>query len=270
MPGKTPPHSVSQETIKGWRDRRGLLLTKLASDPGGPWAWLWRVHVDIMDYLLHRYAGVGDDPLAGSVVVPYAHAEGERSPVTDHPDAALEDLSRPYERVAFRRPAVLEGADAEKLRSSMRRRLTSLHATNTERRAAQPPILPTPPPRGYRYNPDSLRPMPGWIEFLFTLPEQPFKLSGDRPRGEGAFPSPSARGYWVLRTTYPEHAGEARARVEQTGVDPLDADSLALLQRALAGEKDWQLDDGGAWSEADIARLLAGEQGMDGSAEEEA
>ncbi len=247
MPGKTPTPQATAETIAGWRTRRGALLAKLDADPDGPWAWLWRVHVDIMDYLLHRYAGVSHD-------APVQDQADEGSGAVAADDAmadTIDGLAEPYGRVTFRKAASLEGEAGEVLRSTMRERLASLHTTNTERRKAQPPILPTPPPLGFRYNPTGLRPMPRWVERLFTLPDH--ALFPQESRG------PGSHGYWVLRTTYPEQFHDDAAGTEQTGLDPLDAESLALLQHALAEDKDWQLDDGRAWSDEEIARMLSGD-----------
>lgn len=230
MPGKPSAQPVTPQQVARWHDRRGSLLAKLHAEPDGPWAWLWRVHVGIADYLIHRYGGDGEstDPQSASL----AHPLAAHGPVADGPGATSDDaasLTRPYRVVPAKRPAALESAESERLRCTLRNRLSSLHATNDDRRACQPPILPN-LSRCVRYHP---------------------------PPGHERPPS-----FWqglseIIRTTYPETTGQRQDRDVMRGIDPLDEETLALLKQAMKEERDWRLDDGASWSDDEVLRFLS-------------
>lgn len=230
-----PEPAVSHETVAGWHARRGALLAKLHAQPQSQWAWLWRVHVDIADYLIHRYGGQGGGGAGGTSPIEMSlgsAAPGAAAAGTVDDEVSAPRLPRLHGSARVAKAASLEGPDAERMRASLRDRLSSLHATNDARRASQPPILPTPPPPPYR-------PL---FSTLFLPPQAP----------------PDAR-QLIRRTTFPDDGW--RPMDDGADVDPLDDTSLALFRQAIANDQGWDLETAEALTEDEVLRLLLGEEG---------
>ncbi|XAM00830.1 hypothetical protein OT109_05465 [Phycisphaeraceae bacterium D3-23] len=284
MPGKPPDPPISAQTVAGWHERRGRLLAMLHDDPEADWAWLWRVHVGIADYLIHRYAGEAGDGEAGAarddaideVMRRVAGAGSAGSSLTPDFDADPETspgraLRLPYDNARVERAASLEGPAAERLREQLRDRLSSLNQTNDERREHAPPILPTPPPKRAWYLPplepypplpEHLRPMPGWLErVLFVELAWPPRLSVAKPcTRTGQVPPVPPDGFvWVRWTTCPESMEGPPGDSAPPGIEQFDEASLALLQQAMRDDDAWDLSSDQPLSGEEIVRLLGGE-----------
>jgi hypothetical protein len=64
---------VAGHVLVFWRDRFAYLREKLTRDPHDENSWFWRVQWDILNYLLHRYAGEElQMPPLGEVDAPFA------------------------------------------------------------------------------------------------------------------------------------------------------------------------------------------------------
>jgi hypothetical protein len=79
------PRSVqvaSGDVVAFWRDRFSYLCDKLTNGPDEEDAWFWRVQWDILNYLLHRYAGEELRSLPGEKRdIPFARvAQGKTFP----------------------------------------------------------------------------------------------------------------------------------------------------------------------------------------------
>ena len=183
--------------------------------------------MDIVDYLLHRYAGElgGADDVGASPQENVVPASTAKDAAAWSLDQAIEpDLPRLHGSARLAKAASLEGPDAERVRASLRDRLSSLNATNDARRATQPRIRPAPP----------YRPL---FATLFLPPE---KLQR------------------VIRTTFPEDGWQPMH--DQAEVESFDEASLTLFRQAIAYDQGWDLETAEALAEDEVMRLLLGEE----------
>lgn len=226
--------TVDPQTIAGWYTRRGVLLAKLHHEPDGAWAWLWQMHLDIVDYLIQRYAaasavgGVECGPvLPGDTASAQPPSPGEN-------EATLEpDLPCLHGSARVAKAASLEGPAAEQLRENLRSRLSSLHTTNDKRRTSQPPIMPNLPPKRYRYRPTRN------TDYSYTPHQLGIMLT--------------------RRTTYPEDLAGDGIDGGSPGIEPFDDTSLELFWEAIAHNRDWDLEKGEALTDEQLLRILQGE-----------
>lgn len=227
MAARHKPEPIDPAVVAGWHSRRGTLLAKLHAEPDGMWAWLWQMHLDIVDYLIHRYADAFQVPENDGGPCP--SAEAASAGVQSHQkqgDTATPDLPGLHGSARVAKAASLEGPAAVRLRKNLRGRLSSLHTTNDERRASQPPIRPTPPPPPYR-------PL---FATLFLPPEKIQR---------------------VVRTTFPEDGWWPLD--DEAEVEPFDDTSLALFRQAIAYDQGWDLEAAEALTEDEVLRLLLSE-----------
>jgi len=277
-----PEPTVSRETIAGWHARRGALLAKLHAQPQSQWAWLWQVHVDIADYLIHRYAGGA----GGAVDPPQVDKEASSAAPEAGPLGTVDDgASEPYlprlhgsARVA--KAASLEGPDAERVRATLRDRLSSLHATNDARRASEPPIRPNLPPARYRvpsyvYGPppehERLMPMPDWLSRVLYMPlAWPVRLAAPAPSSkviDQQWQSMLDELGLIRRTTFPEEHEPDGMDFETHGIAPYDDESLDLLRQAIVQDTDTPDPDRESLTSEEIMRILGVEDAAEDNGE---
>ena len=116
--------AVRLRTLESWQSRRAVLADQLAEHPGHEWAWLWRLRMEVLTYLIRCHDDAGRLTPAG---VPSA---GDRT-ATD----ALRPSPSNIEALPSYPPSVPSGMPGRpaKPRPEMSRRLRSLTAANRER-----------------------------------------------------------------------------------------------------------------------------------------
>jgi hypothetical protein len=82
---------ITADLLIFWRARFAVLLDKLRAHPSSGDAWFWRMQCEILNYLLHRYAGDAKQPLPEPALdIPFARlvAAQKSEPISSPPVAS--------------------------------------------------------------------------------------------------------------------------------------------------------------------------------------
>jgi hypothetical protein len=105
---------VSGDVVVFWRGRLSLLGEKLKQNPASESAWFWQVQWDILNHLLHRYAG---DEMRESPVlvdaVPFARVASQKGDTRREAAPAVEVSRATAGKKSLRDPAVRRSMLAE-------------------------------------------------------------------------------------------------------------------------------------------------------------
>ena len=122
----TPSQVAGPELIAAWLSRTRNLRSLIEADPSGRWTWLWRVRLNILDYLLRRYGGdvTARDLRSSSMGEPSAQAPPVES-------------TAPYVRKTVWRWSGERPPHAPRARADFQDRLDRVHEANEEPRLAR-------------------------------------------------------------------------------------------------------------------------------------
>jgi hypothetical protein len=233
MPSESRP-SISPELAALWYERTGQLRQMLREDPDGQWAWLWRLRLEILEYLTGRY---GSDATGSDLYDAAAPTPPEEALPKTAAGPPL-DTVRHTSELALNRGALKDDG----CRSDHRARLERLQGINEEVRREHP--IPCIAPREY-------------IEAMVL-----YQRARDAERRRAQTPPAVDPQHLTKNLSYPE------AGYEPAGADarPLQDEERSIVEResqaiaALVSARELFHSTDAPLSEDEIAALLGGEQ----------